>query len=92
MVKKVRADANLRELAERVRDQGDRYLIEEEGGSGEEMAAVVPVWILKNYERARDEFFALIREAQQRNKNVDPEEVERLVTEAVRAVRAQRSR
>lgn len=90
MVKKATADENLRELASKVRRSGDQYVIED---AGEELAAVVPISYLKDREKeraeARKRFFAILEKSWERNKGVDPEQVERDVAEAVQAVRSQ---
>lgn len=51
-------------------------------------AAVVPVQVYESWKRQRDEFFELVRKAQQQA-NLEPEEAERLAAEAVAAVRAE---
>lgn len=88
MVKKVKSNANLREVATKVRTSGDQYVIED---AGEEIAVVVPIAYLKERESEREEarkrFFATIDTIRERNKGVDPEQVERDVAEAVKAVR-----
>lgn len=92
MVKKVNADQNLRELAAKVQRSGDQFVIEE---AGEEIAALVPISILRAYQEsqdARERFFATIDDIQNRNRGTKSEEVERDVAEAVRAVRKKTSR
>ena len=56
------------------------------------MAAVVPLKVLEDYEENKERLFALVKKAQHRSKKVKPEVIEREVAEAVRAVRAKRSR
>ncbi len=92
MVKKATADQNLRELASEVQTSGDQYVIEDDG---EEIAAVVPISYLKDREKEREEarrrFFAILDKSWERNKDVDPEQVERDVAEAVKAVRKEKA-
>ena len=92
MVKKVNAlkvRQNLGEVLEKVYYKGDRYVIER---AGKPMAAVVPLKVLEDYDANKEELFGLIKKAQRRNTRVKPEVVEREVAEAVRSVRAKRSR
>ncbi len=92
MLKKLnalRARQNLGQVLEEVFYKGDRYVIER---AGKPMAAVVPVWLLKEYEESKGRVFEAVRRAQQRNKRAKPEVVERKVAEAVTAVRGRKKR
>jgi prevent-host-death family protein len=72
-------------IVERVQHEGDTYIVSRHGRPA---AAVVPVQVYESWKRQRDEFFELIRKAQHQA-DLDPEEADRLVAEAVAAVRAQ---
>jgi len=92
MIKKVnalKARQNLGQVLEEVYYKGDRYVIER---AGKPMAAVVPLKVLEDYEESKERLFGLIKKAQKRSKGVKPEVIEREVAEAVRSVRAKRSR
>ncbi len=87
MVKKVnalRARQNLGQVLEEVYYKGDCYVIER---AGKPMAAVVPVWVLREYEASRERLFGMVKKAQDRNKGAKPARLEREVAEAVAAVR-----
>ena len=71
-------------IIEQVQYQGDSYIISRHGRPA---AAVVPVEVYETWKRQRNEFFDLIRQAQQ-EANLSPEEADRLAAEAVAAVRA----
>lgn len=92
MVKKVnalKARKNLGELLEGVFYKGTQYVIER---AGRPMAAVVPVWQLKEWRERRARFFGMVEELRQKTKGVKPAVIEREVREAVRAVRAKTPR
>lgn len=91
VVKKVnalKARQNLGQLLEEVYYKGDQYVIER---AGKPMAAVVPVWLLEEWQKRRERFFETVEELQQQQKDVPPEEMERDIEEAVQAVRAETS-
>jgi len=88
-VNALKARQNLGHLLEDVYRKGSRYVIQR---AGQPMAAVVPLWFLKEYEERRRRLFATIRRIHKRNKATRPEVVERDVAEAVRAVRKKASR
>ena len=56
------------------------------------MAAVVPVWQLKDWQARRARFFGMVDELRTKTKKVKPEVIERKVADAVRAVRARSRR
>ncbi|HLC41268.1 MAG TPA: type II toxin-antitoxin system prevent-host-death family antitoxin [Methylomirabilota bacterium] len=84
----LKARKNLGQLLEEVYYNGDQYVIER---AGRPMAAVVPVWQLKGWQKRRERFFEMVDGLWQKNKKVKPEVIEREVQEAVRAVRAKPS-
>jgi prevent-host-death family protein len=77
------ARAKLRSIVEHVQ-RGDAYIISRHG---QPAAAIVPIEVYEQWKQQRREFFALIREAQQRA-DLEPDEAERIAAEAVRAARA----
>lgn len=77
------AREKLSDLVEQVRYQGDTFVISRHGKPA---AAVVPIEVYENWKRQQKGFFDLIREMQQRA-NLDPDEAERLASEAIVAVR-----
>lgn len=76
---------NLGQLLEEVYYKGDQYVIER---AGRAMAAVVPVWQLKERQERRARFLSLVDELRSKSKKRKPSAVERDVADAVRAVRA----
>jgi len=87
MVKEVNAyDARkkLGELLSEVYYRGDQYIIER---SGKPMAAVVPVEQYEQWRKEREVFFALVDEVRERNRDVEPEAIQRDVAAAKRAAR-----
>ena len=72
-------------VIEQVQYQGDSYIISRHGKPA---AAVVPMEVYENWMRQREEFFDLVRQAQQ-EASLAPEEAERLAAEAIAAIRAQ---
>ena len=92
MVRKVNAlkvRQNLGQLLEEVYYKGDQYVIER---AGRPMAAVVPVWQLKEWQERRARFFGMVDELRSKGKKLKPKVVEREVADAVRAVRAKARR
>lgn len=80
---------NLGQLLEEVYYKGDQYVIER---AGRPMAAVVPVWQLKEWQERRARFFGMVAELRRKGKKLKPGVVEREVADAVRAVRARSRR
>lgn len=74
----------LSKLVERVRFEGDSYIIERHG---QPSAAIVPIEVYELWKRQRDEFFALVRRVQDSTGDPDPEQVMQDVLDAQRAVR-----
>lgn len=92
MIRKVNAlkvRKNLGQLLEEVYYKGDQYVIER---AGRPMAAVVPVWQLKEWRERRARFFGMVDELRSKSKKLKPEVVEREVADAVRAVRTRSRR
>ena len=92
MVRKVTAlkiRRNLGQFLEGVYHKGDQYVIERDGRP---MAAVVPVWQLKEWQERRAHFFEMVAELRSRGKKRNPHAVEREVRAAIRAVRGVRRR
>jgi hypothetical protein len=92
MVRKVSAlkvGKSLGQLLEGVYHKGDQYVIERDG---QPMAAVVPVWQLKEWQDRRARFFGMVDALRSTGKKRRPQLVEREVQAAVRAVRGDRRR
>jgi prevent-host-death family protein len=92
MVRKVNAlkvRQNLGQLLEEVYYKGDQYVIER---AGRPMAAVVPVWQLKEWQERRERFFEMVHDLRSKGRKIKPAVVEREVADAVRAVRARARR
>ena len=86
-VSALKARGNLGQILEGVYYRGDEYIIER---SGRPMAAVVPVEQYEQWRREREEFFTLVDEVRERNRNIPAQEVARDVAAAVRAARKRR--
>jgi prevent-host-death family protein len=76
---------NLGQLLEQVDAKGNQYVIEQ---GGRPLAAVVPVWQLKEWRERRDRFFAKIDAVRRKSRKAKPQAIERDVAEATRKVRA----
>jgi prevent-host-death family protein len=85
-VSAVEARKRLGEILESVYYRGDEVIIER---AGRPMAAVIPAERYEAMERSRERLFELIEKAQERNKDVPYEEIQREVELAIREVRAQ---
>ena len=72
-------------IVDRVQHEGDTYIVNRHGKPA---AAVVPMQVYESWKRQRDEFFDLVRKAQQRA-GLEPEDADRLAAEAVAAIRAE---
>jgi prevent-host-death family protein len=89
MVKKVtalKARKNLGQLLEEVYYRGDQFVIER---AGKPMAAVVPVWVLEEWQKRRERFFGMMDDVRQRQQEASAEAIERDIANAIRAVRAE---
>lgn len=73
-------------MIEKVQHQGDSYVISRHGKPA---AAVVPIQVYEEWKRQRNEFFELVRRAQQ-EADLTPEEADRIAAEGVEADRAER--
>lgn len=80
----VKARQNLGSIMNAVSLRDDQYIIERDG---KPMAAMVPLWYLDQWRRQRESFFQKVGEIQERCKDMDPEELESVIDEAVEAVR-----
>jgi prevent-host-death family protein len=78
------ARKKLGELLEGVFYRNDEVVIER---AGKRMAVVVPAYLYDNIERSRKEMLELIERAQERNKDVPQEVIEREIAEAIAEVR-----
>ena len=76
---------NLGQLLERVDAKGNQYVIEQ---GGRPMAAVVPVWQLKEWRARRDRFFAKIDAVRRRSRKAKRQAIGRDVVEAIEKTRA----
>jgi prevent-host-death family protein len=86
-VSAVEARKRLGEILESVYYRGDEVVIER---AGKPMAVVIPAARYESMERSRDRLFELIEKAQERNKDVPYEVIQREVEQAIREVREQR--
>lgn len=76
---------NLGWLLEQVDAKGDQYVIEQ---GGRPMAAVVPVWQLKEWRARRDRFFAKIDAVRRKSSKTKSRAIARDVAEAIEKTRA----
>jgi len=81
----LKARQNLGNMLEGVYYKGDKYVIER---AGKPMAAVIPVWQLRDWQKRRERFFAKIDGLWEKNKKASPGIIEQEVAEAVQAIRA----
>ena len=86
-VSAVEARKRLGELLEGVYYRGDEVVIER---AGKPMAVVIPAERYESMERSRERLFELIEKAQERNRGVPYEVIEREIELAIREVREQR--
>ena len=75
------------QLLEEVYYRGDTIVVERRGRP---MAALVPLDLYESWQKLREEFFALIEEARETNRDVKPEVLEKEIGGAIRAVRQQK--
>ncbi|MCL4264814.1 MAG: type II toxin-antitoxin system prevent-host-death family antitoxin [Anaerolineae bacterium] len=71
-------------IVESVQYGGEAFVISR---NGKPVAAVVPVRVLEQYQREREELFGLIERVQAVNQNADPDEVMYDVLEAQQGLR-----
>ena len=79
------ARQQLSTIVNEVMHQKDAYVIEK---MGKPAAAIVPIDVYRQWKARRERLFELVREVQQRNIGVDPEEVMQDVLAAQQAVRS----
>ena len=88
-VNAIKARQNLGKLLEEVYYQDDQFVIER---AGKPMAAVIPLWQLKDWQKKRERLFVAVEEVHQAYQKVRPEKIERDVHDALLAVRTQTRR
>src|SRR3989304_2831981 len=88
-VSAMEARKRLGELLEGVYYRGDEVVIER---AGKPMAVVIPAERYASMERSRERLWELIEKAQERNKDVPYEVIEREVEEAIGEVRAEQAK
>lgn len=81
--------ANVGEFVDSVRLRGDRYVIQRRG---KPVAALVPLSVNDAYENNRDQFFNLLNDIAERNKDMTVDEINSLVSKTVKDVRREKSR
>ena|SRR3990172_5894374 len=86
-VSAMEARRRLGELLEGVFYRGDEVVIER---AGKVMGVVIPEERYRSIQQAREEFFQMVQENWEHNKDVPSEEIERAIEEAVREVREER--
>jgi prevent-host-death family protein len=72
------------DMVEQVQYRGSTYVISRHGKPA---AAVVPMEVYENWKRQRQKFFDAIRQIQETNQDIDPEQVWDDVIEAQQAAR-----
>lgn len=75
------------QLLEEVYYRGDTIVVERRGRP---MAALVPLDLYESLQELREQFFALMEEARETNRDVKPEVLEKEIGDAIRAVRQQK--
>lgn len=80
----VKARKNFGEIIEEVYYRGDQFIVER---SGKPMAAVVPLSLLEQWKKQREEDFKVFDEIWAKNPDVDEEELQRDIAQAVAEVR-----
>ena len=75
---------NLGRLLEQVDAKGDQYVVEQ---AGRPIAAMVPVWQLKEWRARRDRFFAKIDAVRRRRPRATSRAIGRDVAEAIERTR-----
>jgi antitoxin (DNA-binding transcriptional repressor) of toxin-antitoxin stability system len=75
---------NLGRLLEQVDAKGDQYVVEQ---AGRPIAAMVPVWQLKEWRARRDRFFAKIDAVRRRRPRATSRSIARDVAEAIQKTR-----
>lgn len=83
-VNAVKARKNFGEIIEEVYYRGDQFVVERQGKA---MAAVVPLSILEQWRKQRDEDLKIFDEIWSKNPSVDEKELETDVAQALAQVR-----
>ena len=83
----MQARQKLGEILEGVYYRGDEVVIER---AGKPMGVIIPMERYQSIERARERFFATVDRIRESNRDVDPEQVERDIAQAVAEVREER--
>ncbi|HJW91755.1 MAG TPA: type II toxin-antitoxin system Phd/YefM family antitoxin [Anaerolineales bacterium] len=81
------AREKLSELVDQVQHKGETFIIRRHGKPA---AAVVPIKVLENWQRQREDLIAAVRKIQQENKDADPDEVMQDVLEAQQVIRSEK--
>ena len=75
------------QLLEEIYYRGDKIVVERRGRP---MAVLVPVELFESWQEQREQFFALIEEARERNQDVDSDVLETEIEDAVHAAREEK--
>jgi len=82
------ARKSLGHLVDGVRMRGDFYIISKKGKPS---AAIVPIEIAERHQESKKALLLMIEEVHEKNKTKRPEEIEALISEALKAVRDSKS-
>lgn len=85
----IKVRQNLGQVLNETYYRGDEFIVER---SGKPIAAIVPIEEFKQWKKNRNLFFQSIHTIQERNKKVPLSKIEKDVAEAVRSVRASKSK
>lgn len=80
---------SLGHLVEEVRMRGDFCIISKKGKPA---AAIVSIEVLERYQESKKTLLLMIEKVHEKNKNKKPEDIERLIAEAVKTVRGSKSK
>lgn len=89
IISALKARRNFGQLLEEVFHKGDSFIVER---AGKPMAVVVPIEQYMQWKEKREQFFAMIDEARQRNRDVPSEMIEAEVEKAVHQVREEKQK
>jgi len=84
----VQARKNFGQILEEVYYRGDEVILKR---SGRSMAVMVPITVYEQFKRQRERDFGIFDEIQQRNRDVDPRQLEADVAQAIHEVRRART-
>lgn len=82
------ARKTLGHMVDDVRQKGDWFVLSKKG---KRSAALVPLRVLELYRKTKHDLLKMIEEVHERNRSRSPEEIEKVVDEAIAAVRAKSS-